>query len=325
MSRSGDTVKVFESALGDKTYPVRDLGAIILHGYPQITTQALHFCAANDVAVHWVSFGGRYVGALAAGPGPVQRRIRQYNALTDSAIRLELARKLAMAKVEAGLRYLLRVGRNGKHASLIFSERIEKMRTSLKGMAQADNPDTLRGHEGLAGRAYFGALPNLLREEIPPEMRFTGRNRRPPLDRFNALLGFGYALLYQTVLQAVLTVGLDPALGFYHQPRSSAHPLVLDLMELFRLSVWDMTVIGSINRLQWDPDADFQITGRRVWLSYNGRKKAISLYEKRLQDAWRHPVVKYSLSYERLVELEVRLLEKEWGPQPGLFARMRLR
>jgi CRISPR-associated protein Cas1 len=31
------------------------------------------------------------------------------------------------------------------------------------------------------------------------------------------------------------------------------------------------------------------------------------------------------LSYARLIELEVRLLEKEFGGELGLFARMRLR
>ena len=33
----------------------------------------------------------------------------------------------------------------------------------------------------------------------------------------------------------------------------------------------------------------------------------------------------YSLSYARALELEARLLEKEWSGEPGLFARMRLR
>ena len=33
----------------------------------------------------------------------------------------------------------------------------------------------------------------------------------------------------------------------------------------------------------------------------------------------------YSLSYARSVELEARLLEKEWTGEPGLFARSRLR
>jgi CRISP-associated protein Cas1 len=49
------------------------------------------------------------------------------------------------------------------------------------------------------------------------------------------------------------------------------------------------------------------------------------LFEARLDEVWRHPVTDYSLSYGRAIELEVRLLEKEWMGQEGLFARMRLR
>jgi CRISPR-associated protein Cas1 len=160
---------------------------------------------------------------------------------------------------------------------------------------------------------------------VPEELRPDGRNRRPPKDRFNAALSYGYALIYQNVLQAILAVGLEPALGFFHTPRSAAQPLVLDLMELFRVTLWDIPLVGSLNRLQWDLQKDFQVTSGRVWLSPSGRKKTIELFEKRLKDTWRHPAIGYSLSYARLIELEVRLLEKEWTGQPGLFARMRLR
>jgi CRISPR-associated protein Cas1 len=156
-------------------------------------------------------------------------------------------------------------------------------------------------------------------------MRPTGRSRRPPRDRFNALLSFGYALLYRSVMQAVIAVQLEPALGFFHTPRSAAHPLVLDLMELFRVPVWDMPLVGSVNRKQWDVTGDFSVTKERVWLSAEGRKKAIGIYERRLKECWRHPVTKYSLSYARTIELEARLLEKEWTGTPGLFAQSRLR
>jgi len=49
-------------------------------------------------------------------------------------------------------------------------------------------------------------------------------------------------------MNAVLVVGLEPALGFYHQPRSQAAPLALDLMEVFRVPLVDLPVIASINR-----------------------------------------------------------------------------
>ena len=96
-------------------------------------------------------------------------------------------------------------------------------------------------------------------------------------------------------------------------------------MELFRVTVWDMPLLGSLNRGQWDPVADFAVSRAKVWLSEEGRKKAIGLFESRLQETWKHPVLNYSLSYGRTIELEARLLEKEWTGEPGLFARIRLR
>ena len=54
-------------------------------------------------------------------------------------------------------------------------------------------------------------------------------------------------------------------------------------------------------------------------------KKALGLFEARLRETWKHPVLNYSLSYGRTLELEARLLEKEWTGEPGLFARLRLR
>jgi CRISPR-associated protein Cas1 len=202
---------------------------------------------------------------------------------------------------------------------------VEGIRAALAGMGGAEGIDTLRGHEGVAGRYYFSGLPGLLREDLDARLHFSGRNRRPPKDCFNALLSFGYGLLYRDVMQAILAVGLEPTFGFFHQPRSAAHPLALDLMELFRVPLWDMSLIASVNRLQWDPDADFTYAGSQVWLSHAGRKKVIEVYERRKEDQWKHPVTRYSLSYARLIELEVRLLEKEWTGEPGLFARMRLR
>jgi CRISPR-associated protein Cas1 len=96
-------------------------------------------------------------------------------------------------------------------------------------------------------------------------------------------------------------------------------------MELFRVPLVDLPVIASINRRQWDAEEDFTIAGRQIWLSDAGRKKLIEIYERRKQDVWKHPVIGHSLSYARLIELEVRLLEKEWMGEGGLFARLRLR
>jgi len=314
---------------GDPTrHPSGEVGAVVLHGMAQISTQALRLCADRQIAVHWLTQTGRHLGSLTATAGQVQRRIRQYQALhgpDGPATRLRLAKALVLARIDGQRRYLLRATRQD-------DQRPEDVQTALRDLAygldhagRADSIDTLRGHEGAAGRAYWSAFNHMLADAVPQSLRFAGRSRRPATDRLSALLNFGYGMLQTAVMRAVLAAGLEPALGFYHTPRSAAHPLVLDLIEPFRLLLWDIPLIGALNRGQFNPAEDFTVTRGAVWLSDDGRRKAISLFETRLEETWKHPVVGYSLSYERTLELEARLLEKEWSGEPGLFARLRLR
>lgn len=346
VSKDGEQLVVWIPDGTKKPLPGLTVSALILHGNVQISTQAIHFCAANGVGVHWLSYGGHYVGAVTPGAGGVQRRARQFRALEDHGLRVRLSARIAQAKVENMIRYLLRVtrGGDGEARPPEIEAGLARMRDCLGKIGRiADEAATaedggiqrtaewattvagsLRGHEGLASREYFAILPRVLGLAEDDLLCFKGRNRRPPKDPFNALLSFGYALLYRDCVAAIIAVGLDPALGIMHTPRSAAYPLALDIMELFRLIIWDVALIGSVNRRQWTKE-DFDITAGQVWLNADGRRKAIGVYEARKQEKWKHPVLDYSLSYARTIELETRLLEKEWSGQPSLFAKLRLR
>jgi CRISPR-associated protein Cas1 len=326
VGKKGDRFEITAKDQPSSLHPSQEIGQVVLHGFSQISTQALRFCADQEIGVHWVTTGGRYIGSFTGGAGSVQRRIRQYKALTDEAFCLRLAKQLAEARARSQLSVLLRAARDEGRTTETVKASISSIRKLLSPLNRATNIHSLRGYEGNVGAHYFKALPDLIVEEAGELMKPDGRNRRPPKDRCNALLSFGYALLHKDVMNSILVVGLDPSLGFYHQPRSQAHPLALDLLELFRVPMVDIPVLASINRKQWDEDEDFTIAGQQVWLSDEGKKKFIQIYERRKSDQWKHPVIGYSLSYSRLIELEVRLLEKEWmGNEGGLFARMRLR
>jgi CRISPR-associated protein Cas1 len=325
VGRSGDRLVVRPRDEPETKHPIRQVEALLLHGFAQVSTQAIRLCVEQSVGVHWLTTTGYHTASLVPTAGQVQRRLRQYRALSDEATCLRLARALALAKVEGQHRYLLRGSRGDAATRKTLLPSLTGLQDALHAIARAPDRDSLRGHEGAAAVSYFQGLRGLIAETVPEELRSATRNRRPPLDRFNAILSFGYGLLHTAVMRALLASGLEPSLGFFHTPRSAAYPLALDLMELFRVPLWDLVVVGSLNRGQWDPTADFAVTRAKVWLSESGRRKAIELFEARLQESWKHPVLKYSLSYARTIELEARLLEKEWTGEPGLFARSRLR
>lgn len=324
VGRSGESLLV-ETEDGKQRIPIEQIDSILVHGYGQISTQALHLCAYRSVGVNWLTFGGRFVAGTSASPGRVQQRIRQYKALSEATFCLELSRRTVHAKIESQLRYLLRASRGDSANRQSVQESIDRIREALRKTDQAGSIDSFRGLEGIAAKAYFAALPSLLSSRCDPLMIPNGRSKHPPEDRFNAVLSFGYGTLFSLVHRTLLAVGLEPSLGFYHQPRSAAPPLVLDVVEIFRVPLVDIPTIGSVNRGQWDPASDFTVAADHIWLSDDGRKKAIGLFEDRLNETYKHPFTGQSLAYARIVELEARLLEKEWTGAPGAYARLRMR
>ncbi len=325
IGRSGDELVVTPREGEPTREPIHEVRSVTVHANGSISSQALHLCSDHGVAIHWFGPGGFYVGSFWRDDAAVQRRIRQYEALRDEETKLGLARTLVKARAKSQLRFLLRATQGDDREASGVAAAVKGIRQSLASAAKAASTESLLGFEGQAAACYFGAVPSLLVEQVDERMRPQDRNRRPPRDPFNALLSFGYGLLLREVVQAIRTVGLDGSFGFYHRPRSSAPPLALDLMELFRVPIVDMAVVGAVNRQQFQPDADFTYAGQQVWLNDNGRRKAIEIVERRFSDLWRHPVLDYSLSYRRHIELEVRLLEKEWSGEPGLFASARVR
>jgi CRISPR-associated protein Cas1 len=324
VGRSAQEIVVTIADEPPKRFPVGEVGSIILHGFAQITSQALRLCADEDVAVHWMTLSGGLIGSLAPSAASGQRHLRQFAALSNVGLSLGLAKRLVRAKVSGQLRFLLRATRDQARTERV-DRALRGLRQRLRTILVAADAQMLLAIEGSAAREYFDALPDLLNADLDPRLGFDGRNRRPPADRFNALLSFGYGMAYRQTVAAVIAVGLHPGIGFYHRPRSSAQPLALDIMEMFRVPLVDMAVIAALNRRTFDADDDFVVASGRVLLSERGRPKLIEAIERRLQDEWRHDVVGYSLSYARIVELEVRLLEKEWLGEGGLFARFRIR
>jgi CRISPR-associated protein Cas1 len=266
VGRSGHQLVVRGREEPDVRFPIAEVGQIVIHGYAQITTQALQLCSQWGIGVHWITFGGATVGSLAPTLPGAQRHLRQFAALSEPSLALSLARRLVSAKLESQLRYVLRSTQSKSGRTDAIERVCDRLRDSLRRVPTAGAADTLLGHEGTGAAAYFEALPHLLATEPDEAFAFDGRNRQPPRDRVNAILSFAYGMLYREVLQAIIAVGLHPSIGFYHRPRSASHPLALDVMELFRVPLVDMAIIPALNRRTFDPDTDFQILPGRAAL-----------------------------------------------------------
>jgi len=141
-------------------------------------------------------------------------------------------------------------------------------------------------------------------------MTFEKRTRRPPRDPANALLSLGYTLLTQNLMTACEVVGLDPYDGFFHADKYGRPALALDLVEEFRGPVVDSVVRLVVNKRMLGPE-DF-VGGRDggIRLSRRGLRKFLEQYTHRLNTEIIHPYYGRRLSYQKVFEVQARLMAK---------------
>lgn len=304
---SGNRLVVKSRSGSDETVEARlvHTSSVCVYGNVQVSTQALRELFARNIPVSFFTTGGWYCGrAVSADSKNVEVRISQFKRFADASFTLKCAKGIVESKIK-NCRTLLR-----RNCVGVSDEVLAKLDGLAGRVGRVASLEELLGVEGSAARVYFGAFVKMLRSPFGrtgSDFSFEGRNRRPPRDPVNALLSFAYALLVKDFSIALLSAGLDPLLGFYHQPRFGRPSLALDLMEEFRPLIADSVVVAAVNT-GVVVDSDFERAAGSVALKSDARRNFIEAYERRLDQLVTHPVFKYRVSYRRVLEVQARLL-----------------
>ncbi|MCB2188427.1 MAG: type I-C CRISPR-associated endonuclease Cas1c [Deltaproteobacteria bacterium] len=307
--------------------PISLLGGVVCLGRVFVTPQALAHCAENGVMVSYLTENGRFL-ARVVGPvsGNVLLRRQQFRAADDLCAAAAIARVVVTAKAANCRTVLRRAARAGAPPAgqTALGEAASSLQPILEALANPCSLDEVRGLEGAAAAAYFGVFDHLITQQ-KVDFFFRERNRRPPLDRVNAMLSFVYTLLVHDVSAACQAVGLDPQVGFLHRDRPGRPSLALDLMEELRPLVGDRLVLSLINRRQVTAKG-FQISGSgAVTMSDDCRRAIIVAYQDRKKEEILHPFLEEKLPMGLLPFVQAlllsRLLRGDLDAYPAYFHR----
>lgn len=236
LRKSGDCFLVKNE---DKVFEVsvRKVDSIMITTSAYLSTDALKFAIDNNIDVIFLDeFGDPYGRVWHSKLGSTVLIRRKQLEISATEEGLELAKEWIIKKVENQTDFLGRLKRPREDKAEKLDESImglmaitQKL-TALSGTID-ERRGTVMGLEGSAGRIYFDALNYIL----PERFKFEGRSRNPAKDEFNALLNYGYGVLYSLVEKACIIAGLDPYIGFVHTDNYNKKSLVFDLIEMFRM------------------------------------------------------------------------------------------
>lgn len=267
---------------------------IIVDSGVAISSDVVRVCSEEGIPIYFLGQRGDAVASLySAGlTGTVLTRRAQLQAY-ESALGVTLARLFVVGKLENQanlLRYMAKYRKETdaelyREMTLVAVE----MRDYLYELEQlkGEKVDVLREQilsvEGRASQKYWQTIGRI----IPEELAWPGRETRGAQDAFNSALNYGYGILYFQVERALTLAGLDAYGGFLHADRPGKPSLVMDLIEEFRQTVVDRTVIGLVNkRFALEQDEDHRLTEptrHKLSEKIKERMESSELYEKKRQ------------------------------------------
>jgi CRISPR-associated protein Cas1 len=224
-----------------RTLPGALITRVVLRADTRLSSHTLAALADDGIGV--VVLGGRngqrVAHVLGKPHNDARIRIAQLLNHQDPARAGHWCSVLVGAKVRRQWRLLSHAIQHRPDLHLPLTQACQTLQSIVNSVQACREPGTLRGLEGAAAAAYFRAYAQL----FAASLHFGGRQRRPPPDPVNATLSLGYTLLYSAAVQACWVAGLDPMVGFLHQPTHGRASMASDLMEPWRPTVdawvWD--------------------------------------------------------------------------------------
>ncbi|MEZ6140898.1 MAG: CRISPR-associated endonuclease Cas1 [Zavarzinella sp.] len=300
VGKTADRIKVENDGKKLAEIPINDIDQLCVFGNVQISTQALTELIDRQIPVCYFSYGGWFRGLSGGLPHKnIDLRIRQHAVAADSRQSLDIARTMIAGKI-ANCRTILRRNQDEKDQKILDS-----LANIIRLVERVGDINELLGMEGLAAREYFAQWGGLLKFDFD----FTHRNRRPPRDPVNATLSFVYAMLTKELYVATTAVGLEPMLGFLHQPRYGRPSLALDLAEEFRPILADSITMTLFNTEELQ-GSHFLQRGEACTLTAAGKRVVSAAWERRLGTEVTHPMFGYKASYRRILAIQARLLAR---------------
>lgn len=268
---------VISNKYGTQRIAADDVNAIYVSKGVRITSDAIMLAIEKEVEFLFTERSGHPLGRVWSskyGSLSVIRKGQLRFVYSPDAV--SWIQDILVSKIQNQQAFLLTMEMQDESAKYIvekavsrLEEYILKVKSSSANMVQEIAPK-FRGWEGFASRIYFETLNMFL----PDRFRFEKRSQHPAVDVVNAMLNYGYGMLYGKIEGMLIKSGVDPYVGVMHRDTYNRPVLVYDIIERYR--VWVDYVVYTLVCQGIITDEYYSIrTDGSCWLESLGRRVLI--------------------------------------------------
>lgn len=279
-------------------FPLTQVSSLVFIGYSKVSMPAVFKLNENNIPVFFCKPNGEIRLQINPNIPNYELWLEQSELAQNDFFKTALAKEIVQAKINNQKVVIRRINND--------ETTINKFNYWIDKAAETESLESLRGIEGSAASFYFDKINDSLEED----WKFNSRTKHPPEDPFNSLLSFGYSILYHHISTALIIEGLNPQIGFFHQPSNRYNPLASDIQEEFRHIIDSLAIyithrnMVSLNDFVFDEKNTYP-----CMMTKEFRKKYIGMIEERLKTEFTPADFNKKVTYKQFINYQVKVIK----------------
>ncbi len=288
----------------NKNYlPIYQIETIYIFGSCTLNKTVIQILNEYNITICFFSYYGNYIGCYL----PRQKQIGK----------ITLAQILLFQDVNQVFNYQKEIILTSIHNMLSVIKYYQKKRSAhfsqiklLESLAEEvknldySNQTKLLILEARSKQIYYSSFNLIINNH---DFDFEKRTTYPPKDYINAIMSYGYAILYGVVETSLYCSHLLPHLGFIHGQSQNENSLKYDLADIFKPILVDRLIFRLINKKQLTKEY-FISKNDGIYLSKEGCILFIENWNELLKATI--TINNKKLSYRSIIKKEVYKIER---------------
>lgn len=303
LKRQDNSLVVIHSKNHKSYIPILQVDLINVFSNVSLNKSTLALLNDNAVIINFFSYYGKYLGSfLPKNPKYGKTLVHHFEHYNSLEKRFYIAKEMTYSSCLNGLSVLKYYN---KKYSILKKEivRIENIMDKIRNLNYTDS-NLLSIYEANVKRVYYSCFDTIIRNK---NFTFISRSKNPPLNPVNAMMSYGYSILYSIIESIIYRSSLEISLPFVHSANRRRGGLQFDIADIFKPIIMDRTIFRLVNKNQIQLDY-FEKYKDGTYLNKTGVKFFIDQIETFLQSTLTIYGLKNKLSYNQLLSREVHKL-----------------
>lgn len=297
-----DNSLVYITKKGKEYIPIYQTESIYVFGSCTLNKAVFQILSEYNIVLLFFSYYGRYIGSYL----PRQNYIGQITQLQIELFKdknkvFQYQKEIIYTSIY-NMIAVLKYYQKKRQIKFEQTEQLQSINEDVLAL-ELDKQNKLLILEARSKQIYYSTFNQIIKNN---DFKFVTRSMYPPRDSINAIMSYGYALLYGVIETSLYCSHLLPHLGIIHGQTKSENSLKYDLADIFKPILVDRLIFRMINKKQLSLDY-FTSKNDATYLSKEGSILFIEEFENTLKSTI--TVANRKLSYRSIIKKEIYKIE----------------